>query len=138
MTVCTVRTPAADLIKSPGLPLEKGRLQNDMEMKVNGPPNPWALGDSSFILNAYSRRPFPATAHFAIGRARQLAKNLVRVSKGRATRPFNFHPRARLASIGHRNSVAETHGPKLSGFLAQFLRRGVYLMSCPRSVAISQ
>ena len=36
-----------------------------------------------------------------------------------------------LASIGHRNAVAEIYGVKLSGFVAWFLWRGVYLSKLP-------
>jgi NADH dehydrogenase len=36
-----------------------------------------------------------------------------------------------LASIGHRNAVAEIYGLKLSGILAWFLWRGVYLAKLP-------
>ena len=36
-----------------------------------------------------------------------------------------------LASIGHRNAVAEIYGFKLSGFVAWFLWRGIYLAKLP-------
>ena len=36
-----------------------------------------------------------------------------------------------LASIGHRNAVAVIYGVKLSGFLAWFLWRGIYLAKLP-------
>jgi NADH dehydrogenase len=36
-----------------------------------------------------------------------------------------------LASIGHRNGVAVIYGVKLSGFIAWFLWRGVYLSKLP-------
>jgi NADH dehydrogenase len=100
-------------------------------MRVKGVANLWTLGDCSLVPNAYNGRPCPATAQFAIEQARQLAKNLGRVSQGTATKPFNFHPRGMLASIGHRNAVAEIYGFKLSGFLAWFLWRGIYLAKLP-------
>jgi NADH dehydrogenase len=36
-----------------------------------------------------------------------------------------------LASIGHRNAVAVIYGVKLSGFIAWFLWRGIYLAKLP-------
>jgi NADH dehydrogenase len=63
--------------------------------------------------------------------ARQLAENLEHVSRGVATKPFCFHPRGMLASIGHRNAVAVIYGVKLSGFIAWFLWRGIYLAKLP-------
>jgi NADH dehydrogenase len=63
--------------------------------------------------------------------ARQLAENLQRISQRAATKPFNFRPRGMLASIGHRNAVAVIYGVKLSGFIAWFLWRGIYLAKLP-------
>jgi NADH dehydrogenase len=140
MIVCTVGTVTHPLIKGLGLPLEKGRLKTDPDMRVKGVANLWTLGDCSLVPNAYNGRPCPATAQFAVEQARQLAKNLARVSQGAATKPFNFRPRGMLASIGHRNAVAEIYGFKLSGFVAWFLWRGIYLAKLPtlsRKVAVA-
>ena len=131
MIVCTVGTETHPLIKGLGLPLEKGRLKADPDMRVKGMANLWTLGDCSLVPNAQNGRPCPATAQFAVEQARQLAKNLERVSQGAATKPFTFHPRGMLASIGHRNAVAVIYGFKLSGFVAWFLWRGIYLSKLP-------
>ncbi len=131
MVVCTVGTATHPLIKGLGLTLEKGRLKTDPDMKVSGTTNLWSLGDCALIPNAYDGRPSPATAQFAVQQARQLGENLKCVSQGAATKPFDFHPRGMLASIGHRNAVAVIYGVKLSGFIAWFLWRGIYLSKLP-------
>ena len=131
MIVCTVGTETHPLIKGLGLTLEKDRLKTDPDMKVSGTANLWGLGDCAFIPNAYDGRPSPATAQFAVQQARQLAENLQCVTRGETTKPFNFHPRGMLASIGHRNAVAVIYGVKLSGFIAWFLWRGIYLFKLP-------
>ncbi len=131
MIVCTAGTETVPLIKSLDLPLEKVRLKADSDMRVTGTTNLWTLGDCCFVPNAFNGRPCPATAQFAIQQARQLAANLARVSRGLVTMPFNFRPRGMLASIGHRNAVAVIYGVKLSGFLAWFLWRGIYLAKLP-------
>jgi NADH dehydrogenase len=131
LIVCTVGTETHPLIKGLGLPLEKGRVMTDPDMRVKGVPNLWALGDCSLVPNGYNGRPSPATAQFATEQARQLAKNLGRVSQGAATKPFNYRPRGMIANIGHRNAVAEIYGFKLSGFVAWFLWRGIYLAKLP-------
>jgi len=129
--VCTVGTETHPLIKGLGLTLEKGRLKTDPDMKVCGTANLWGLGDCAFIPNAYNGQPSPATAQFAVQQARQLAENLKCVSQDATTKPFNFRPRGMLASIGHRNAVAVIYGVKLSGFIAWFLWRGIYLSKLP-------
>jgi NADH dehydrogenase len=131
MIVCTVGTETHPLIKGLGLTLEKDRLKTDPDMKVSGTANLWGLGDCAFIPNAYDDRPSPATAQFAVQQARQLAENLKCVSQNVATKPFNFRPRGMLASIGHRNAVAVIYGVKISGFIAWFLWRGIYLAKLP-------
>jgi NADH dehydrogenase len=131
MIVCTVGTETHSLIKDLGLTLEKGRLKTDPDMKVSGTTNLWSLGDCALVPNVYDGQPCPATAQFAVQQARQLAENLKCVSQGAVTKPFNFHPRGMLASIGHRNAVAVIYGVKLSGFIAWFLWRGIYLAKLP-------
>jgi len=131
LIVCTAGTETHPLIKGLDLPLEKGRLKTHPDMKVSGTTNLWTLGDCSLVPNAYDGRPSPATAQFAMQQARQLAKNLKRTSLGTVTKPFCFRPRGMLASIGHRNAVAVIYGVKLSGFLAWFLWRGIYLVKLP-------
>jgi len=131
MIVCTVGTETHPLIKGLGLPLEKGRLKTDPDMKVKGASSLWAIGDCSLVPNAHDARPSPATAQFAMQQARQLAENLKRALRGVATKPFSFRSRGMLASIGHRNAVAVIYGVKLSGFVAWFLWRGIYLAKLP-------
>jgi NADH dehydrogenase len=131
MIVCTVGTDTHPLVKSLGLPLEKGRLKTDPDMKVSGTSNLWSIGDCSLVPNANDGQPSPATAQFAIQQARQLAENFDRTFRGAATQPFCFRARGMLASIGHRNAVATIYGFKLSGFVAWFLWRGIYLAKLP-------
>lgn len=131
LVVCTIGTETQPVIKALELPLKKGRLPTDPDMRVTGTENLWALGDCALIPNAFNRQPSPATAQFALQQATQLAKNLERVIAGKPTAPFSFRPRGLLASIGHRNAVAEIYGVRLWGFPAWFLWRGVYLLKMP-------
>jgi NADH dehydrogenase len=90
MIVSTVGTATHPLIKDLGLPLERGRLKAEPDMRVKGAANLWALGDCSLVPNAFDGLPSPTTAQFAIQQARQLAKNLNRTLQGGATKPFSF------------------------------------------------
>lgn len=131
MIVCTVGTETHPIIKGLGLLLEKGRLKTGPDMCVKDTSNLWSLGDCALVPNAYDGRPSPATAQFAIQQARQLAENLQRATRDEKTKPFTFRPRGMLAAIGHRNAVAVIYGIKLSGFIAWFLWRGIYLCKLP-------
>jgi NADH dehydrogenase len=131
MVVSTIGTQPHPLIKGLGLALKKGRLRTHPDMKVKGTANLWGIGDCAFIPNADDGRPCPATAQFAVRQAAQLAENLRRVSRGDATKPFKFRPWGMLASIGRHNAVAVIFGVRLSGFIAWFLWRGIYLAKLP-------
>jgi NADH dehydrogenase len=131
MIVCTVGTETHPIIKGLGLLLEKGRLKTGPDMCVKDTSNLWSLGDCALVPNAYDGRPSPATAQFAIQQARQLAENLQRATRDEKTKPFTFRPRGMLAAFGHRNAVAVIYGIKLSGFIAWFLWRGIYLCKLP-------
>jgi len=131
LTVCSVGTAPVALVKKIGLPVERGRLKTDPDMRVSGSANVWAFGDCAAVPNAWNRKISPPTAQFALRQAKQLAANIVRVQRGEATRPFHFRPQGLLATIGHKNGVAEIYRFKFSGLLAWFLWRCVYLMKIP-------
>jgi len=131
LTVCSVGTAPVALIKKIGLPLERGRLKTEPDMRVTDTANVWAFGDCGAVPNAWNAQISPPTAQFALRQAKQLAANLVRVQRGEATRPFHFRPQGLLATIGHHNGVAEIYGLKFSGLVAWFLWRTIYLMKIP-------
>jgi len=131
LTVCSVGTAPVALIKKIGLPLERGRLKTESDMRVTGTANLWAFGDCGAVPNAWNAQISPPTAQFALRQAKQLAANLLRVQRGEATRPFHFRPQGLLATIGHHNGVAEIYRLRFSGLLAWFLWRTVYLLKIP-------
>lgn len=129
--VCTVGNMPNPLIRSLGLPINRGLIVTDPDMRVSGFTSAWALGDCAVVPNAYDGKPSPPTAQFVTRQAKQLADNLICTLKGQPTRPFSFKPLGVLASIGHKNGVAEILGFKLSGLLAWFFWRGIYLAKLP-------
>ena len=131
LTVCSIGTAPVSLIKKIGLPVERGRLKTEPDMRVTGTANVWAFGDCAAVPNAWNGQISPPTAQFALRQAKQLAANLVRVGRGEATKPFRFRPQGLLATIGHHNGVAEIYNLKFSGLLAWFLWRSVYLLKIP-------
>ena len=129
--VCTIGTSIAPLVQHLDVPKERGRLRTTSEMRIDGQTNAWAIGDCAHIVNAFDNQPSPPTGQFAERQGRQAALNLIRIVKGEATRPFYFEALGQLCSIGGYQAVAEMMGFRLSGFLAWFLWRGVYLFKLP-------
>ena len=131
LVVCSVGTAPVALIKKIGLPVERGRLKTEPDMRVIGSANVWAFGDCAAVPNAWNGQISPPTAQFALRQAKQLAANLVRTYRGEPTRPFHFRPQGLLATIGHQNGVAEIYSFRFSGLVAWFLWRAIYLMKIP-------
>jgi len=129
--VCTIGSTIAPVVARLDTPKEKGRLLTDPDMRLRGSPNVWAIGDCAAILNAHDGQPSPPTGQFAERQGRQCADNIVRVIGGEPTRPFAFKVLGQLCSIGGHSAVAEMFGFRLSGFLAWFTWRGVYLFKLP-------
>ena len=129
--VCTIGTTVSPLMKDAGLPLERGRVKTTADMRVEGRDHVWALGDAAAVPNAYHGKISAPTAQVAVRQAKQLAGNLVATITGQPTRPFSYKPVGMLASIGNHKAVGLVFGVKVSGFLAWFLWRGIYLSKMP-------
>ena len=128
---CTIGTAASPIIQALDVPKERGRIRTTADMRIEGQANAWAIGDCAYIVNAFDNKPSPTTAQFAERQGRQAALNLVRVLKGEPAQPFRFKALGQLCSIGGYQAVAEMFGMRVSGFLAWFLWRGVYLFKLP-------
>jgi NADH dehydrogenase len=129
--VCTIGNTINPLLAASDLPLERGRVRTEPDMRVSGHANVWALGDCALVPNAHDGQPSPALAQFALRQAKQLAVNLTNVVAGRPTRPFSYRLRGMFAAIGHRNAVGKVFFLKFAGLVAWFLWRAVYLSKMP-------
>lgn len=128
--ISTVPSSPNPLIDSLELPKERGRLKVDAGLKVHGAENIWALGDCALVPltgGGFS----PPTAQFAIRQARTAAHNIVAAIRGGKKRTFQFKELGKLGALGHRTAVAQMLGVNVSGFLAWFLWRTIYLMKLP-------
>lgn len=128
--ISTVPSSPNPLIDSLNLPKERGRLKVDAGLKVEGTENIWALGDCALVPLAGGGFS-PPTAQFAIRQARTAAQNIVAALRGGETKTFRFKELGKLGALGHRSAVAQMLGVNVSGFLAWFLWRTIYLMKLP-------
>lgn len=131
LLIGTIGNAPHRIILESGLPLERGRLKADPDMRVQGSDNVWALGDCAVVPNQFNQQMSPPTAQFALRQGKQLAHNIESAIAGKPTRPFRFRPQGLLASIGRRNGVAEIYGFQFSGMIAWFLWRNVYFWKTP-------
>jgi NADH dehydrogenase len=129
--VCTIGTAPERLLDRLPAVKEKGALVTAPDMRLLGRADAWAIGDCARITNAADGQPSPTTAQFAERQGIQVADNIVRVLAGASTQPFHHEPLGQLCAIGGRNAVAEVGGFRLSGPLAWFFWRAVYLAKLP-------
>lgn len=128
--ISTVPSSPNPLIDALDLPKERGRLKADSSLLVKGTNNVWALGDCAIVPMA-DGGIFPPTAQFAIRQAKTAADNIVAAIRGGERKTFRFKELGKLAALGHRTAVAQVFGMNVSGFLAWFLWRTIYLMKLP-------
>jgi len=115
------------------LPVKKqrGRIVVDSHLAVPDYPGMWAVGDCAFVVDGESGEPCPPTAQHAIRQARHLAENIAATVRSTAKTSFTFTALGKMASLGHRSAVGEILGVRVSGFLAWWLWRTMYLMKLP-------
>jgi NADH dehydrogenase len=129
--ISTIPSSPHPLIDGLRLPKTKnGRLQVDSNLRVVGHENVWAVGDCASVPTK-DGTPCPPTAQHATRQAATVAENIVATLTTKALRPFDFKGLGKMGSLGRRNAVAEVFGLRLSGFIAWFLWRTIYLAKLP-------
>lgn len=130
--VCTIGTATNPLIGSLPCPKdERGRIIVTPHLDVDGFPGVWALGDCAAVPNAANEKLAPPTAQFAQREGKLVAHNIAAALRGGDKQIFSFPGLGQFVSLGHRSAVAEILGFKVTGFVAWFLWRTVYLGKLP-------
>jgi len=109
---------------------ELGYVLCEPDLRVKGFDNIWAIGDAA-VNPAPDGTAYAPTAQSAVRQGAHLARTLRRLAAGEAPKPFVYNTVGTLAALGCRTGVAKIFGIKLSGFLAWFLWRTVYLSKMP-------
>jgi NADH dehydrogenase FAD-containing subunit len=98
----------------------------EADCRVPGHPNVFVLGDAATVPGK-DGRPLPPLGQVAFQQGAQTAKNLVRLLRGEPTRPFKYFDFGQLVSVGHQFASVRLLGVRLSGFVAWFVWRSLYL-----------
>lgn len=127
---CAGVAPTPLTLKLPVPRDARGYIECERDLRVKGMANVWGIGDCAVNTDG-AGRPYPATAQHAVREGQVLARNLARVLSGKPTLPCDIQSVGSLAALGCRTGVAKVFGIKLSGFLAWWMWRTVYLMKTP-------
>lgn len=104
------------------------RLLVNSHNQVAGLTDIYALGDNAYMEEG-EYKGHPQVAQPAIQQAKQLAKNLNGVAKGKEMEPFRYRDLGSLATIGRNKAVADLPFIKTQGFIAWVLWLVVHLKS---------
>jgi NADH:ubiquinone reductase (H+-translocating) len=129
--VSTVPSALPPIIQRLDCPKERGKLLVDTGLELKDYEGKvWALGDCAAIKTV-AGTAVPPTAQHAIREAITAAINIAAAVRGGKRAHFRFEGLGTLGSLGHGAAVAQIFGVKVSGLLAWFLWRCIYLMKMP-------
>ena len=109
---------ASPLNRTLGVALDRsGRVSVEPDLSIPGHPEAFAIGDMSVVRDT-SGTALPGLAPVAMQQGARAADNALRRLSGRPTRPFRYHDRGIMATIGRAAAVADIRGLRLSGLIA--------------------
>jgi NADH dehydrogenase len=129
--VSTVPSGPNPLVATLPVKKDRGRILVDQHLEIPEYPGLWAVGDCAAIRDAATGDFCPPTAQHATRQAACAARNIVATLRGEPRKAFAFTALGKMGSLGRRSAVAEIFGIKLSGFLAWWLWRTIYLLKLP-------
>jgi NADH dehydrogenase len=121
------------VLKDVALPKDHhGAIQVNSQLQVPDHPTIFALGDCAAVPLPDGHGFYAPTAQNAIREGPVAAANIVALLHGLPIQEtFHYKPIGSLASLGHREAVAQIGGLRLSGVPAWFAWRGIYLAKTP-------
>lgn len=91
--------------------------------------NVFVIGDSAFMLTEKYEQGLPGMAPVAIQQGKHLAKNMNRLARGKAYKPFRYVNKGVMATIGRNKAVADLPGNiRLSGLAGWITWMMVHLL----------
>ncbi len=95
--------------------------------QVKGFDDIFALGDIAAMQSEAYPFGHPMMAQPAIQQGKQLGKNLVRKLNGKAMKPFKYHDKGSMATVGRNKAVVDLPRFKFQGVFAWFVWMFVHL-----------
>lgn len=105
------------------------RLKVDSYNRVQGYSNIFAIGDTALMISRDYPKGHPQVVQPALQQARNLIRNLKRMERGGELKPFVYHNKGSMATIGRNHAVVELKNIRFGGFLAWAAWLFIHLMS---------
>jgi NADH dehydrogenase len=114
------------ILSRSGLPVGiNGRLLVDKHLRVLDHPEIFAAGDAAAVIDPDTGRALAPLAQTALEEAQRVVHNLQAVIEAKPLRPFQFHDKGFVVSVGSKQGVAEVAGLTIGGRLAHALKDAI-------------
>ena len=104
------------------------RIKVNRINKVRWAENIFVLGDIAYMETPNYPKGHPQVANVAINQAKNLAKNLKYIEKGKETKEFEYKDRGSMATIGTHKAVVDLPFIKFGGYFAWIIWMFLHLM----------
>jgi NADH:quinone reductase (non-electrogenic) len=120
---------ANPIVQSLGLDLEKGnRIGVEPDLSIPGHPEAFAVGDIAWITDSKTHEVLPQLGSVALQAGDQAGENIARRIAGKETKPFRYHDKGTMATIGRGAAVVQLpRGRTLTGETAFLAWGAVHL-----------
>jgi NADH dehydrogenase len=116
----------------PGIPASSispnGRIAVNEFNRVEGTQNIYALGDVALMKTEKYPKGHPQVAQVALQQATQLGKNISSGMDVAQWKPFHYHDKGSMATVGRNRAVVESKAITTQGFFAWLIWMFVHLL----------
>jgi NADH:ubiquinone reductase (H+-translocating) len=117
---------APELVAESGLPTgHNGRLKVDQYLRVLDHPDIYVAGDLASVVDPRTGHVLPPLAQIALAEGETVARNLNAELNGQPLKPFTFHDRGFVVSIGTKRGVADVAGISSGGRASHLLKDAI-------------
>ena len=105
-----------------------GRVPVAADLRLPGHGDAFVVGDLAAAVGR-DGKPLPQLAPVAIQQGHHVAEQIIRLRRGKSTKPFHYRDRGTMATIGRKDAVAELpFGVRLRGPSAWLAWLGLHLL----------
>lgn len=137
--VWTVGVSGSHVIADSGFEQRRNRVTVEPDLSLTDHPEVFIVGDVAAVMPPDGKRPYPTTAQIALACGEQAAKNIIALTAGKPTAPFDYKSSGTVASLSDRDGIGEIFANKrqVKGYPASALKKVITDRSLLESAHLS-
>ncbi|XEC93216.1 NAD(P)/FAD-dependent oxidoreductase [Paenibacillus tarimensis] len=116
------------MLEIAGFETARGRVKVDEYLRTKEDSNVFLVGDCSLVMSPEGT-PYGPTAQIAIQQGHNAAINLVALIRKRPLKPFVYHYKGTVASLGKSSAVGVIGNKRIRGRIASFMKKVIDIRS---------